>query len=213
MSINKGITKFWSEIRFVPHDFETLRRPPTNFSGSEIEDQPRYCNVKGPTELRDSVPEIDEAGYASLILGPNGLKTVVEIDTGQVIKEVSSPKYHEIEGPIVVRPLDVHNAYQNASGDESRAHLLGNDVRVRRISENPYVNDGNAAAVGSPATDTYARVDMSKKRKEQSGVYRVAEVANEKLGHPEDPDEAQGVDLIEQFESFFAPGAHITANI
>ena len=159
------------------------------------------------------MPEIDEAGYASLILGPNGKTTVVEVDSGQVIKEVGSPTHHQhqVEDPVVL-PLDVQNAYQNVSGGESGAHLLGNDVRG--VSENPYVNDGNAD-VGSPAaTDTYARVDMSKKRKEQSGVYRVAEVANEKLGHPEDPDEAgDGVDLIERFESFFAPGAHITANI
>ena len=161
------------------------------------------------------MPEIDEAGYASLIIGPNGKKTVVEIDTGRRIKEVSGPKYLEIEGP-VVRPVDVQNAYQNVSGDESRARLLGNAARVAGVSENPYVNDGNAAAAGSPATatDTYARVDMSKKKKEQSGVYRVAEEANEKLGHPEDPDEAEdGADLIERFESFFAPGAHFTANV
>ena len=156
------------------------------------------------------MPEIDEAGYASLILGPNGQKTVVEIDTGQVIKEVSSPKYHEIDAPLV-RSLGDRNTYQNVTGDESSSHLLENEARG--ISENPYVNEANDA-VASPAADTYAKVDMSKKRKEQSGVYRVAEVANEKLGHAEDPDEAEdGVDLIERFESFFAPGAHITANI
>ena len=185
-------------------------RPPANFSGSEIEDQPRYCNVGGPNELRENVPEIDEAGYASLILGPNGQKTVVEIDTGQVIREVRSPPNNEVEGP-VVRPLDIHSNYQNVGGDDTRSHLLGSDARG--ISENPYVNDGSAA-VGSAATDTYATVDMSKKRKEQSGVYRVAEVTNETLGHAEDPDAVEdGVDPIARIESFFAPGAHITADI
>ena len=185
----------------------------------EIEDQPRYCNVTSPAESRDYVPEIDEAGYASLIVGPSGTKTLVEIDSGgrvHVIKE-DSPKYHEIE---VQAGDDAQNTYQNVGGgdDESRAHLLGSGVS----SVNPYVNDGSsavAAAVESPAVvvaaatgDTYAQVDRSKKRREQSGVYCVAEAASEQLGRREDPGEEEE-DLVSRFQSFFGPGAHITADV
>ena len=205
-----------STLTSVSLSFSPTNRPPEKFGGLEVENQPRYCNVTNPAESRDFVPEIDEAGYASLIIGPSGTKTLVEIDSGgrvHVIKE-DSPNYHEIGGQAAD---DAQNTYQNVGGgggdDESRAHLLG--------SVNPYVNDGNSAdspavaAAAAATDDTYAQVDRSKKRREQSGVYCVAEAASEQLGRPEDPgeEEEEEEDLVSRFQSFFGPGAHITADV
>ncbi len=180
--------------------------PPAHFNTVD-DDQPRYCNVVTP---ESHLPEIDEAGYASLIIAPDGTKTLVDITTGDVIntypnngqkRDNESPKYQEIGEPINQVPQETENTYQNVMKPEDTLTAMPEDRQVES-SENPYVNESADALEVDP--DAYAKVDLSKKRRE-SGVYRAAEAASEKLGaRLNDEDEEEEEDLVDKFESFFA---------
>jgi hypothetical protein len=77
-------------------------------------------------------------------------------------------------------------------------------------NENPYVNEASADDE-EDAPDTYAKVDLAKKRRESSsGVYRVAAVTNETLGSR--LDQLVEDDLVDQFENFFTAGFNVNNN-
>ena len=157
------------------------------------------------------LPEIDEAGYASLIIAADGTKTLVDVSTGEVLDRYKgsdggdSPRYQEIgmattsQSQAAAKHYQPENTYQNVETAEEFAPSVSLIQSDFLSHENPYVNE----VVGDGAPDTYAKVDLSKKKRE-SGVYRAAEVATEKLGVQDDDGDDDEEDLVNKFESFFS---------
>ena len=171
-------------------------RAPSQYIEDEIEPH-LYSNVGGGG---GQLPEIDEAGYASLIVTPtkpimtltsatandpgdngnngdSGLQSSGD-DGSEPAKE---PQYQELERP--ENNNNNNNVYQNAQSEEI-------------IGENYYENAQEAREA-----EMYARVDMAKKRASSSSNNANKDVEDKPEMRETNYEEDK---IVEKFSSFFA---------